>query len=128
MTHRCDAGAAVELRFEGSEELGYDPLGTPPKGEICLRGPIIFQGYYQDKKKTDEAFGGRLSTSGCAVLLNASKATYGQVDAYQRLNSSFLESMRCAASPSMRTPCHLLTGVGRLSARNLSLFAKVAIL
>ena len=51
------AGAAVELRFEGSEELGYDPLGTPPRGEICLRGPIIFQGYYQDKKKTDEAFG-----------------------------------------------------------------------
>ena len=51
------AGAAVELRFEGSEELGDDPLGTPPKGEICLRGPIIFQGYYQDKKKTDEAFG-----------------------------------------------------------------------
>ena len=49
--------AGVELRFEGSEELGYDPLGTPPKGEICLRGPIIFQGYYEDKKKTEEAFG-----------------------------------------------------------------------
>jgi len=47
----------VELRFEGSEELGYDPLGTPPKGEICLRGPIIFKGYYQDKKKTEESFG-----------------------------------------------------------------------
>ena len=39
------------------EELAYDPLGTPPKGEICLRGPIIFQGYYEDKKKTEEAFG-----------------------------------------------------------------------
>ena len=49
--------AGVELRIEGSEELGYDPLGTPPKGEICLRGPIIFQGYYEDKKKTEEAFG-----------------------------------------------------------------------
>ena len=49
--------AGVELRFEGSEELGYDPLGTPPKGEICLRGPIIFKGYYEDKKKTEEAFG-----------------------------------------------------------------------
>ena len=50
----------MELRFEGSEELGYDPLGTPPKGEICLRGPIIFQGYYEDKKKTEEAFGALL--------------------------------------------------------------------
>ena len=50
----------MELRFEGSEELGYDPLGTPPKGEICLRGPLIFQGYFQDKKKTTEAFGAPL--------------------------------------------------------------------
>ena len=47
----------MELRFEGSEELGYDPLGTPPRGEICLRGPIVFDGYYQDQKKTEEAFG-----------------------------------------------------------------------
>lgn len=57
----------MELRFEGSEELGYDPLGTPPKGEICLRGPIIFQGYYQDKKKTDEAFG-ECALAVCAYL------------------------------------------------------------
>ncbi len=55
------AAAEVELRFEGSEELGYDPLGAPPKGEICLRGPLMFQGYFQDKKKTDEAFGALLA-------------------------------------------------------------------
>lgn len=58
MSCEC-ASAGVELRFEGSEELGYDPLGTPPRGEICLRGPIVFDGYYQDKKKTEEAFGER---------------------------------------------------------------------
>lgn len=58
----------MELRFEGSEELGYDPLGTPPKGEICLRGPLIFQGYFQDKKKTEEAFGAPLGP-GLAVLV-----------------------------------------------------------
>ena len=72
MTYDGDVGAAVELRFEGSEELGYDPLGTPPKGEICLRGPIIFQGYYQDKKKTDEAFGEWLFAACCLIMaLNA---------------------------------------------------------
>ena len=49
----------MELRFEGSEELGYDPLASPPRGEICLRGPIVFDGYYEDKKKTEEAFGER---------------------------------------------------------------------
>ena len=53
----------MEVRFEGSEELGYDPLGTPPKGEICLRGPVIFQGYYQDEEKTKEAFGKLSCTS-----------------------------------------------------------------
>ena len=49
----------MELRLEGSEELGYDPLGTPPKGEICLRGPMVFSGYYKDPEKTKEAFGAR---------------------------------------------------------------------
>ncbi len=67
--HNYFVGTAVELRFEGSEELGYDPLGTPPKGEICLRGPIIFQGYYQDKKKTDEAFGACIFTAACFLVV-----------------------------------------------------------
>ena len=57
LKHLCVPAAAVELRLEGNEELGYNPLSTPPKGEICLRGPMIFSGYYKDKGKTDEAFG-----------------------------------------------------------------------
>ena len=47
----------MELRLEGSAELGYDPMGNPPKGEICLRGPMVFAGYYKDPEKTKEAFG-----------------------------------------------------------------------
>lgn len=49
--------AALELRFEGNTELGYDPLGSPPRGEICIRGPQVFAGYHKDEKKTNEAFG-----------------------------------------------------------------------
>ena len=49
--------AALELRFEGSEELGYDPLGEPPRGELLLRGPAVFKGYYKDEEKTKESIG-----------------------------------------------------------------------
>lgn len=52
--------AALELRFEGSEELGYDPLGEPPRGELLLRGPALFQGYYKDEEKTKESVGDAL--------------------------------------------------------------------
>ena len=49
--------SALELRFEGQSELGYDPHGKPPRGEICVRGPQVFAGYHKDEKKTQEAFG-----------------------------------------------------------------------
>jgi len=35
----------------------YDPNGSPPRGEICIRGPLLFKEYYKDPKKTEEAMG-----------------------------------------------------------------------
>lgn len=49
--------ASLELRFEGSEELGYNPNGEPPRGEILIRGPALFGGYYKDDEKTKESIG-----------------------------------------------------------------------
>ena len=52
--------ASLEMRFEGQEELGYDPLGQPPRGELLIRGPALFAGYYKDAEKTKESIGEHL--------------------------------------------------------------------
>lgn len=49
--------ASLELRFEGSEELGYNPNGEPPRGEILIRGPALFGGYFKDEEKTKDSIG-----------------------------------------------------------------------
>ncbi|PSS06077.1 Long chain acyl-CoA synthetase [Actinidia chinensis var. chinensis] len=43
-----------ELRLEEVPEMGYDPLGNPPRGEICLRGKAAFAGYYKNPELTGE--------------------------------------------------------------------------
>ncbi len=37
----------LTFRLEAVPEMGYDPLATPPRGEIIIKGPVVFQGYYQ---------------------------------------------------------------------------------
>ena len=34
-------------RLEALEELGHDPLGDPPRGELCLKGKSLFSGYHK---------------------------------------------------------------------------------
>ncbi|KAM7274842.1 hypothetical protein ACFE04_016708 [Oxalis oulophora] len=43
-----------ELCLKEVQDMGYNPLGTPPCGEICLRGKTIFSGYYKNPELTKE--------------------------------------------------------------------------
>ncbi|KAL1339493.1 hypothetical protein AAHE18_U041300 [Arachis hypogaea] len=44
-----------ELRLEEVPEMGYNPLATPPCGEICIRGKTVFTGYHKSPQLTTEA-------------------------------------------------------------------------
>ena len=44
----------LEFRLEGVPEMNYDAMGSPPRGEVCLRGASLFSGYYKQEDKTAE--------------------------------------------------------------------------
>eukprot|EP00878_Enallax_costatus_P008716 GHUV01009110.1.p1 GENE.GHUV01009110.1~~GHUV01009110.1.p1 ORF type:complete len:512 (+),score=126.28 GHUV01009110.1:442-1977(+) len=47
----------VEIRLEAVPDMGYDPFAEPPTGEVCIRGPGIFSGYYKQLELTQESMG-----------------------------------------------------------------------
>ena len=36
----------ITWRLAALEDMGYDPLGQPARGELCLRGDTMFSGYH----------------------------------------------------------------------------------
>lgn len=44
-----------ELCLKEVPEMGYNPLGDPPCGEICVRGKTVFNEYYKNPELTKES-------------------------------------------------------------------------
>jgi fatty-acyl-CoA synthase len=68
--------AGLELRI--ADPLTDEPLGPDERGEIQLRGPILFDGYYKDPEKTAATFleGGWMRTGDLGSLTADGAARY----------------------------------------------------
>lgn len=44
----------IDIRLESVPEMGYDALSTVPRGEICIRGSVLFSGYYKREDLVQE--------------------------------------------------------------------------
>jgi long-chain acyl-CoA synthetase len=53
----CDNGAvsqAAHVKLASVPGMNYDPRGRPMRGEVLVRGPGVFRGYYKDSDLTQE--------------------------------------------------------------------------
>ena len=68
--------AGLELRI--ADPLTDQPLGPDERGEIQLRGPILFDGYYKDPEKTASTFldGGWMRTGDLGSMTAEGRARY----------------------------------------------------
>ncbi|KAJ9526266.1 hypothetical protein QJQ45_009730 [Haematococcus lacustris] len=93
----------TELRLEAVPEMGYDPLGSPPRGEVCIRSKAQFEGYYKNAELTQEAVDadgffhtgdiGELEPSGALKIIdrkkNLFKLSHGEYIAVERIENVY---------------------------------------
>ncbi|PWA39157.1 AMP-dependent synthetase and ligase family protein [Artemisia annua] len=45
---------ALDARLESVPEMNYDACSSTPRGEVCIRGDVLFSGYYKREDLTKE--------------------------------------------------------------------------
>ena len=98
---------SIEYRLEAVPEMNYYPSSDPPRGEVIVRGPSVFAGYYKDKKQTDGAIDkygyfhtgdvGEIRPSGALKIIdrkkNIFKLSQGEYVAVEVLESAYKKNL-----------------------------------
>ena len=98
---------SIEYRLEAVPEMNYYPSSNPPRGEIIIRGPSVFSGYYKDEKQTNGAIDkygyfhtgdvGEIQPSGALKIIdrkkNIFKLSQGEYVAVEVLESAYKKNL-----------------------------------
>lgn len=77
----------IEARLESVPEMGYDALGSVPRGEICLRGTTLFSGYHKREDLTNEVVVDGWFHTGIIKHLKSNKVSVSLLWAFSRSKS-----------------------------------------
>lgn len=98
----------VELKLRDVPDMGYLATNLPyPRGEVCIRGPTVAQGYYKLREQTLEAFGedgwfatgdvGEFRDDGTLAIIdrkkNLVKLAHGEYIALEKMENRYKDSV-----------------------------------